>query len=107
MRRRSIAIGAGATLVLSQLFHVSGKSMSPTINREGRDSILLLDKISSLFGMYTPKVNDIVVFVKPGVSKKSVVKRVLATSGHSIVAQNGNVILVKPGKQPVLYFNSI
>ena len=95
MRRFGIAIGA--TIFVSQLFHVSGKSMSPTINGEGSDSLLLLDKISSWFGIYTPQVNDVVVFVKPGMKKKSVVKRVVAISGQSVVTQDGAVVIVKSG----------
>lgn len=97
MKRRFIAIGTVA--VVSQLFHVSGKSMSPTINGKGNDSLLLLNKISSWFGMYTPKVNDIVVFVRPGSSpKKSVVKRVTATCGQSVVTKDGSTVQVEPGK---------
>ena len=91
-------IGLGAALAVSQLFHVSGKSMSPTINKEGNDSILLLDKVSSWFGMYSPKVNDVVVFTKPGMKQKSVVKRVKAISGETVVTKNGTVVIVKPGK---------
>ena len=98
-------IGIGAALAFSQLFHVSGKSMSPTINMKGNNSILLLDKISSLLGMYSPKVNDVVVFSKPGMDKKSVVKRVKAISGQSVLTKNGTVIIVKPGKQ-LSYFIS-
>ena len=96
VRRHSILIGTA--IALTQLYHVSGKSMSPTINREGNDSLLLLDKISCWFGIYTPNVNDVVVFTKPGMENKSVVKRVAATSGQSVIKQDGTVVIVKPGK---------
>jgi signal peptidase I len=99
MRSRSLAIGALA--ISSQLFHVSGKSMTPTINSKGNGSLLLLDKVSSWFGIYTPKVNDIVVFVKPGFQKKSVVKRVTATCGQSVVTKDGTVVIVERGKHSV------
>lgn len=92
-----VAVALGATAAASQLFCVSGKSMSPTINKTCHHSILILDKLSCKMGLYTPRVNDIVAYCKPGDSSKAVVKRVVAVAGEVVESRKLGTVIVEPG----------
>ena len=75
--------------------------MSPTINKKAERSILVLDKISPLLGLYKPLKNDVVVYLKPSSHQQhlSVVKRVVGTPGDLVAARNGKNLTISPGNQ--------
>ena len=88
----------GATVyILSNLFYVTGKSMSPFINSNTSSSFLFLDRVSCLLGLYKPQPSDVVVFKKPGYQMKSVVKRVSGISGDKVFTRDNTTICIKPG----------
>eukprot|EP00116_Pleurobrachia_bachei_P000474 sb/3460736/ len=77
-----ILLCCGTFLTASQLYLVSGKSMAPTINHSPTThSLLLLDRLTPLLGLYQPHHGDIVVFTRPETTR-SVVKRVARVEGE-------------------------
>ncbi|HKC14640.1 MAG TPA: signal peptidase I [Patescibacteria group bacterium] len=89
---QSLLIAAAVFLVIYQFlfrpFQVKGDSMYPNFFN---DSYVLTNIIG--LKMQAPKLGDVIVFKAPPDPEKAFIKRVIGTSGNTIMIQNGQVFL--------------
>ncbi|MFC1479671.1 signal peptidase I [Planctomycetota bacterium] len=83
----AVLIFTGLRLWVFDVNEVSGSSMEPSFSRGDK---VIIEKLS--YWLSDPENNDIVVFRKPGFSKR-LIKRIIAKPGDVLSAKNGELYI--------------
>jgi len=86
----SVLIAVGIILFLYQPVKVEGTSMMPTLSDQER---IFINKFTYRFGIEDIRRGDMVVFLFPGDTTKSYIKRVIGVPGDEVEVKEGAVLL--------------
>jgi signal peptidase I len=83
-----VLIAVGIILFLYQPVKVEGTSMMPALSDQER---IFINKFTYRFGLENIQRGDMVVFLSPGDTSKSYIKRVIGVPGDIVEVRDGNV----------------
>ncbi len=86
----SVLIAVGIILFLYQPVKVEGTSMMPALSDQER---IFINKFTYRFGIENIHRGDMVVFLYPGDTSKSYIKRVIGVPGDEVEVREGAVLL--------------
>ena len=89
-----VAVVAVIRTFIVSPFEVEGNSMTPALEDS---QYIIINKFNYFFD--EPKRGDVVVFRPPEDKRKYYVKRIIGLPGDEIIIRNGDVHLVKQGKE--------
>lgn len=84
----AVCIALFIRFFLFEIFIVEGVSMFPTLDDGDR---IFVNKMA--YWIHEPQKGDVVVVHLPQVEDKDLVKRIIATSGDTVLIENGNVFV--------------
>src|SRR5204863_8303519 len=94
----SVLIAVAIILFLYQPVKVEGTSMMPALSDQER---IFINKFTYRFGIEDIQRSDMVVFLYPGDTTKSYIKRVIGIPGDKVEVKEGVVLLNgKPVEEP-------